>query len=132
MKKLVLFALLFISSQVFSQADTLKYKGTFNGIPTVFKFVITVTNKGCLLTFDGTYFSKKLKKDITFTGKFDSCAKHADPDAPILMDEMNGDILLGKFLFYNIGDEKCLGEWVSVDEKKHANLNLTLMKEKKK
>ncbi len=132
MKKLVLFALLFISYQAFSQGDTLKYKGTFNGIPTVFKFVITVTNKGCLLTFDGTYFSKKLKKDITFNGKFDSCAKHADPDAPILMDEMNSDVLIGKFLFYNIGAEKCLGEWVSADEKKHSNLNLILLKDKKK
>lgn len=131
MKKLVLFALLLLSTQAFSQADTLKYKGTFNGIPTVFKFVITVTNKGCLLTFDGSYYSKKYKKDITFTGNFDSCAKHADPDAGIMMDEMNGDVVIGKFLFFNIGDEKCLGEWVSADEKKHANLNLILQKPKK-
>ena len=132
MKNLLLLSLLFVSLNSFSQADTLKYKGTFNGIPTIFKFVITVTNKGCLVNFDGMYFSKKLKKDITFSGKFDSCAKRADPDAPILMDEMNGDVMLGKFLFFNIGEEKCLGEWVSADEKKHANLNLILQKEKKK
>jgi hypothetical protein len=132
MKKLIAIACLFISLSSFSQADTLKYKGTFNGIPTIFKFVITVTNKGCLVSFDGMYFSKKLKKDITFAGKFDSCARRADPDAPILMDEMNGDVMLGKFLFFNIGEEKCLGEWVSADEKKHANLNLILQKEKKK
>ena len=131
MKTILFLALLFVGSSIFAQADTLKYKGTFNGIPTLFKFVVTVTNKGCLISFDGSYFSKKLKKDITFSGKFDSCAKHADPDAPILMDEMNGDIVLGKFLFYNIGAEKCLGEWVSADEKKHANLNLILQKQKK-
>ena len=132
MKNLLLLSLLFVSLNSFSQADTLKYKGTFNGIPTIFKFVITVTNKGCLVSFDGMYFSKKLKKDITFSGKFDSCGKDADPDAAILMDEMNGDVMIGKFLFYNIGEEKCLGEWVSADEKKHANLNLLLQKEKKK
>jgi hypothetical protein len=124
MKNLLLLSLLFVSLNSFSQADTLKYKGTFNSIPTIFKFVITVTNKGCLVSFDGSYFSKKLKKDITFSGKFDSCGKDADPDAAILM--------IGKFLFYNIGEEKCLGEWVSADEKKHANLNLLLQKEKKK
>lgn len=132
MKNLFFFAVLFIGFSAFSQTDTLKYKGTFNGIPTVFKFVVTVTNKGCLISFDGSYFSKKYKKDITFSGKFDSCAKHADPDAPIDMDEMNGDVKLGMFRFYNIGAEKCLGEWVSADEKKHANLNLILQKEKKK
>ena len=132
MKTLFLLSILFLSFSSFSQADTLKYKGTFNGVPTLFKFVITITNKGCLLTFNGSYFNKKLKKDVTFTGKFESCEKNADPDAPILMDEMNGDIMLGKFLFYNIGEEKCLGEWVSADEKKHANLNLILQKEKKK
>ncbi len=132
MKTLFFLALLLIGSNAFSQADTLKYKGIFNSIPTVFKFVVTVTNKGCLLSFEGSYFSKKHKKDIVFSGKFDSCAKNADPDAPILMDEMNGDVLIGKFLFNNIGAEKCNGEWVSIDEKKHSYLNLTLMKEKKK
>ncbi len=131
MKTIFLLALLFIGFNTYSQADTLKYKGTFNGIPTVFKFVVTVTNKGCLISFDGFYFSKKHKKDITFSGKFDSCAKHADPDAPIMMDEMNGDVTIGKFLFFNIGAEKCLGEWVSADEKKHSNLNLILQKPKK-
>jgi hypothetical protein len=132
MRKTLIIAFLLLSSQAFSQADTLKYKGTHNGVPTLFKFVITVTEKGCLLTFDGTYYSKKLKKDITFSGQFNSCAKHADPDAPIHMDEKNGDVVIGKFLFFNIGDEKCLGEWVSADEKKHENLNLILVKEKKK
>lgn len=132
MKTLLLLSILLLSFRSFSQEDTLKYKGTFNGVPTLFKFVITITNKGCLLTFNGSYFNKKLKKDVTFTGKFESCEKNADPDAPILMDEMNGDVMLGKFLFYNIGEEKCLGEWVSADEKKHTNLNLILQKEKKK
>ena len=132
MKKLLVTAFLFLSLQVFSQADTLKYKVTHNGAPILIKFVITITEKGCLLTFDGFYFSKRLKKDITFTGKFNSCDKHADPDAPILMDEMNGEIVLGKFLFNNIGEDRCIGEWVSADEKKHENLNLILVKDKKK
>lgn len=120
----------FFTNFTLSQSQSFNYKGTIGSVPTEMTMVVSVSKDGCIFTFDGTYFNKRLKKELEIKTTLNPCKNEKEnPDEKITLLEYNNDTISGSFQLKGIGEYNCSGNWISKNGKRKTPARFTLKKE---
>ena len=129
-KIISIFILLFSTQLSFAQSQEFKYKGKIGAAPTEMTMVVSVSKDGCVFTFDGTYYHKRLQKDLVIKTTLNPCKNDKEnPDEKITLIEYNNDTISGSFQLKGIGEHNCYGMWISKNGKRKTPANFTLKNE---
>lgn len=125
-----LFIIQLFTNFYFGQSQSYNYKGTIGSTPTELTMVVSVSKDGCLFTFDGKYYHKRLQKELELKTTLNPCKNEKEnPDEKITLIEYNNDTISGSFQLKGIGEYSCYGTWISKNGKRKTPARFTLKKE---
>lgn len=134
MKNLIpLFFILFLSYNYLNaqESNSFGYSGTIGTLKTELILNLTISKDECIYEFEGSYFNKKLNKDMILKATLKPCEnENEDPDKKITLTEYDGDVVTGTLVLSGIGEVSCNGNWISPNGKKKMIAHFVAIKEK--
>jgi len=134
MKNLIpLFFILFLSYNYLNaqEANSFGYSGTIGTLKTELILNLTISKDECIYEFEGSYFNKKLNKDMILKATLKPCEnENEDPDKKITLTEYDGDVVTGTLVLSGIGEVSCNGNWISPNGKKKMIAHFVAIREK--
>ncbi len=127
-----IFFLLFLSFLTRAQeTNTFGYTGTIGTLKTELILKLSISKDECIYEFEGSYFNKKLNKDMILKATLKPCENEKeDPDKKITLTEYDGDVVTGTLVLSGIGEVSCNGNWISPNGKKKMIAHFVAIKEK--
>jgi hypothetical protein len=126
----LIFMLSFIQIKA-QQKHSFGYNGNIGTLKTELLMNLTISKDECVYTFEGTYFNKKLNKDLILKATLKPCENEKeDPDKKITFTEFDGDVITGTMILSGIGELTCSGTWISPNGKKKQLVKFVAIKDK--
>ncbi len=128
---IVLLQLIFVSSFNAQESNTFGYTGTIGPLKTELIMRLSISKDECIYDFEGSYFSKKLNRDLTLKATLKPCENEKeDPDKKITFTEYDGEVITGTLILSGIGEASCNGTWISPNGKKKQVVHFVAIREK--
>jgi hypothetical protein len=125
---LLLFTGIYTNAQ---ETNTFGYTGTIGTLKTELILKLSISKDECIYEFEGSYFNKKLNKDMILKATLKPCEnENEDPDKKITLTEYDGDLVTGTLVLTGIGEVSCNGNWISPNGKKKITAHFVAIKEK--
>jgi hypothetical protein len=135
MKKLILFTLIFFSTLTLTAQQNLDfgYNGALGTLKTELIIHLSISKDECVYSFEGSYFNKKLNKDLILKAVLNPCENEKeDPNKKITLTEYDGDVVTGTMILSGIGEVSCSGTWISPNGKKRIPVKFVALKDEEK
>jgi hypothetical protein len=127
----IFFMLLFSFFTVAQETNTFGYNGTIGTLKTELILKLSISKDECIYEFEGSYFNKKLNKDMILKATLKPCEnENEDPDKKITLTEYDGDLITGTMVLTGIGEVSCNGNWISPNGKKKMIAHFVAIREK--
>ncbi len=125
---LLLFTGIYTTAQ---ETNIFGYTGTIGTLKTELILKLSISKDECIYEFEGSYFNKKLNKDMILKATLKPCEnENEDPDKKITLTEYDGDLVTGTLVLTGIGEVSCNGNWISPNGKKKITAHFVAIKEK--
>ena len=122
---------LIINQSTAQETNTFGYTGTIGTLKTELILKLSISKDECIYEFEGTYFNKKINKDMILKATLKPCEnENEDPDKKITLTEYDGDLVTGTLVLTGIGEVSCNGNWISPNGKKKITAHFVAIKEK--
>ena len=128
----IIFTLLFLGINLNAQvSNSFGYTGTIGTLKTELILNLTISKDECTYEFEGSYFNKKLNKDMILKSILKPCDNESeDPNKKITLTEYDGDVVTGTLVLTGIGEVSCNGNWISPNGKKKMIAHFVAIREK--
>lgn len=127
----IFFMLLFSFFTAAQETNTFGYNGTIGTLKTELILKLSISKDECIYEFEGSYFNKKLNKDMVLKATLKPCEnENEDPDKKITLTEYDGDLITGTMVLTGIGEVSCNGNWISPNGKKKMIAHFVAIREK--
>jgi hypothetical protein len=112
-------------------SNSFGYSGTIGTLKTELILNLTISKDECTYEFEGSYFNKKLNKDMILKATLKPCEnEREDPNKNITLTEFDGDVVTGTLVLTGIGEVSCNGNWISPNGKKKMIAHFVAIREK--
>ena len=112
-------------------SNSFGYSGTIGTLKTELILNLTSSKDECTYEFEGSYFNKKLNKDMILKATLKPCEnEREDPNKNITLTEFDGDVVTGTLVLTGIGEVSCNGNWISPNGKKKMIAHFVAIREK--
>lgn len=128
---LILFVLIYTFKTNAQETNSFGYTGTIGTLKTELIINLTISKDQCTYEFEGSYFNKKLNKEMTLKAILKPCDnENEDPDKKITLTEYDGELTTGTLVLNGIGEVSCNGNWISPNGKKKMIAHFTAIRDK--
>jgi hypothetical protein len=112
-------------------SNSFGYTGTIGTLKTELILNLTISKDECIYEFEGTYFNKKINKDMILKATLKPCENESeDPNKNIKLTEYEGDVVTGTLVLSGIGEVSCNGNWISPNGKKKMIAHFVAIRDK--